>query len=210
MTAVLDREIATRQFSPVRLKEPTTRLLTVFEYDKMIEAGIFSEDDRIELLEGVLIEMSPKGPHHAYSTDCATKVFIQRLGDRAVVRNQNPILIDEFSEPEPDIVLATPDASKYANHHPTPGEIFAVIEVSDSSLAYDRHRKSLVYARAGIPQYLVLNVEARELEDYRDPAPDGYRSKQTISAEQEFTLVAFPEITFTVGDLLPPKGSEAL
>jgi Uma2 family endonuclease len=209
MASVVEILVDVRRTKITEKRSPSVRLLTVCEYDKMIEAGIFGEDDRVELLEGVLLQMSPKGTKHQSSTDRATRLFIQRLGDRVHVRNQGPIHLDDYSEPEPDIVLAAPDVTEYADHHPAPHEIFVVIEVSDTTLAYDRDRKCLLYAKAGIPHYLMLNVEAREIEDYRDPSSDGYRSKQTLKEDQNFSLLAFPEITISVSELLPPKGSEA-
>ena len=94
---------------------------------------------------------------------------------------------------------------KYADHHPTPQEVLFVLEVSDTTLQQDRAVKGLLYARAGIPQYGILNLKARELEDYRDPDQQGYRSKQTYRADQQFSLAAFPDVWVTIADLLPPE-----
>jgi Uma2 family endonuclease len=102
-----------------------------------------------------------------------------------------------------DIVLVEPPFSKYFEKHPTPADIFLILEVSDSTLSYDRAAKSAAYARAGICQYLLLNVQERTLEDYREPAPDGYQSKQTLRGEQTFNLVAFPGVTLQAKDFLP-------
>src|SRR4051812_20339484 len=98
--------------------QPSLRLLTTSEYEQMIAAGIFNEDDRVELLEGVIVEMSPKGTKHATSTDRAARHFIRTLGDRVIVRNQNPILLNDYSEPEPDLVLAAQDEHEYSFCHP--------------------------------------------------------------------------------------------
>ena len=181
-----------------------TRPFSIKEYDAMIEHGILTTNDRVELLNGVIIEQMPKGSKHSSSNDRAARFFYRTLGDRVVVRNQNPICLDDFSEPEPDLVLAFPDPRDYSDHHPTPAEILLVIEVSDTTLSLDRNTKAVNYAQAGIPQYLLFNVAARAIEDYRDPAPDGYRTKQTHTAGKSFNLVSFPELNINAADLLPP------
>ena len=192
-------------FAAVYAAQPLSlRLFTVAEYDKMIAAGILDEDERVELLEGVILTMSPKGNPHSTATDRAARCFIKRLDDRALVRNQNPIRLDECSVPEPDLVLAKPQAKEYSDRKPRPEDILLILEVADSTLRLDRQKKSRLYARAGIGQYLILNLKARGLEDYRQPSADGYRSKQTYSAGQSFNLVAFPEVTISVDELLPP------
>lgn len=179
------------------------RRLKVKEYDLMIKNGIFNEDDRIELLNGVIIEKMPKGTKHAALNDIIATYLIRQLGETACVRNQNPIWLDEFSEPEPDIVLAEPPLESYYNRHPTPDDIFLILEISDSTLNYDRNAKSLAYSKAGIRQYLLLNVQDGTIEDYREPAADGFQSKQTYRAGQEFNLAAFPEVSVQVSDFLP-------
>lgn len=185
-------------------QQPSLRLLTTTEYEQMIAAGIFNEDDRVELLEGVMVEMSPKGMKHETSTDRASRYFIRVLDDRVIVRNQNPIRLNDYSEPEPDLVLAVPEEHEYAYRHPTPKDLYLILEVADTTLAYDRNRKGLSYAKAGIIQYLILNVNDMEIEDYREPSADGYRRKQTYTAGESFNLAAFPNITIRVSDLLPP------
>lgn len=186
-------------------QQPSLRLLTAAEYEQMIAAGIFNEDDRVELLEGVMVEIGPKGMKHATSTDRAARYFIRALGNRVIVRNQNPILLNDYSEPEPDLVLAAPEAHEYAYRHPASEDISLILEVADTSLAYDRHSKGLSYAGSGIVQYLILNINEMEIEDYREPSADGYRHKQTYTAGESFDLVAFPDITIKVSDLLPPS-----
>lgn len=179
------------------------RQISVKEYDAMIKNGVFDEDDRIELLNGAIIEKMPKGTKHAAINDIIATRLIQKLGKIACVRNQNPIWLDDFSEPEPDIVLAEPPLESYYNRHPTPEDIFLILEISDSTLGYDRRAKSLAYSKAGIRQYLLLNVQEQTLEDYRQPSADGFGSKQTYCTGQEFNLVAFPEIFVQVSDFLP-------
>ena len=179
------------------------RQISVKQYDAMIKNGVFDENDRVELLNGAIIEKMPKGTKHATLNDIIATRLIQKLGEIACVRNQNPIWLDDFSEPEPDIVLAEPPLENYYNNHPTPKDIFLILEISDSTLNYDRRAKSLAYSKAGIRQYLLLNVQERTLEDYRQPSADGFQSKQTYRAGQEFNLVAFPEISVEVSEFLP-------
>ncbi len=184
---------------------PAPRKFTVEEYYRMGEAGVFQPGERVELIEGVILRMSPKGTRHAASTTCAAVYFIKTLGDQVVVRIQDPIDIGRHSEPEPDIVLAVPQEKKYFDHHPLPSEILLVLEIADTTIPYDRVKKGRIYARAGIAQYLILNVNTRELEDYTDPDEDGYRARQTYRADQSFTLLAFPDIAVAVHELLPPE-----
>lgn len=181
------------------------RRFTVAEYYRMVEAGIIQPDERVELIEGEVQKMSPKGPTHCASTTYADDCFSKKLGDRAIVRTQDPVRLGEHSEPEPDLVLAVPHATKYSDHHPTPQEILFVLEIADTTLAQDRLIKARLYAQAGVIQYSILNVNARELEDYRDPDESGYRTKHTYRADDSFTLVAFPDVRITVNELLPPE-----
>jgi Uma2 family endonuclease len=169
----------------------------------MIEQGILTENDNIELLNGAIVEKMPKGTKHANFNDIIANLFFQKLGQKVWVRNQNPIWLDDFSEPEPDIVLVEPPFSKYFGKHPMPADIFLILEISDSTLSYDRTAKSAAYALAGIVQYLLLNVQERTLEDYREPSADGYQSKQTLRDEQTFNLVAFPDVILQAKDFLP-------
>lgn len=183
------------------------RQITVEEYDLMIENGVFDENDQVELLNGAIVEKMPKGTKHSAATDRAARVFYRHFGEEVFIRNQNPVWLDEFSEPEPDIVLATPKPDEYESSHPTPSEIYLILEVSDSTLGYDRTIKSEAYARAGIRQYIVLNVQEKLLEDYREPGTGGYQSKQTYRTRQQFNLVAFPNVLLSVDDFLPFENS---
>lgn len=177
------------------------RLISVEEYDQMIEHGILTAEDKVELLNGVIINKMPKGTKHASVNDRVTRFFYRLFDDKVIVRNQNPIYISEISEPEPDLVLAVPDKGFYSERHPTPEDILLVVEISDSTLGRDRFAKGLTYAKAGIRQYFVLNVQDQTVEDYQNPNEDGYGSKQTYRSGETFNLVAFPEIEIKVDDL---------
>jgi Uma2 family endonuclease len=183
---------------------PGLRLFTAEEYQRLAEIGILDEDERVELIEGRIVQMPAKNTRHTTATTRANRYFNRLFGERVIIRVQDPILLNDFSEPEPDIVLAAPPDERYLEHHPTPKDIFLVLEIADSSLAYDRDVKCPLFARNGIVQFCLLNVRDRELEDYRNPGPDGYRSKQTYLESQSFNLVAFPKVSVRVKDLLPP------
>ena len=196
MSAILERTIPNTTARGVK-----TRLITVAEYDRMIEAGIYTENDRLELLNGRIIQIMPKGKRHASTNDKIARFFYRVFDEKIIIRNQNPIILDDFSEPEPDIVLANWSENEYVENHPTPKDILLVMEISDTTLAYDRDDKARAYSRNGIAQYLLLNLQNETVEDYRSPEADGYGSKQTYRSGEAFNLVAFPEIEIKVDDL---------
>jgi Uma2 family endonuclease len=206
MAAILDATTeqadAARQ-APTRC--PTVHRFTVAEYHKMIEGGVFAEDDHVELLQGVVIKMSQKGKRHSAAANRASKMFIKLLGDSAIVSNQNPILLDDNSEPEPGIALLAPQEKEYADRLPQPADILLILEVSDTTLKFDRETKSVMYAQVGIKHYLVMNIGTRERIDMREPSPEGYRSYKTLRADESFNLVPFPDLTINVGELLPSE-----
>ena len=141
----------------------------------MIEHGILTTEDKVELLNGVIVEKMPKGIRHAAINDSAAEILRETLGNRVIIRNQNPIVLDDYSEPEPDIVLAKPPCEIYLERHPAPEDILLIIEISDTTLGRNRVTKSLAYAKAGIQQYLVLNLQNETIEDSREPGEDGYQ-----------------------------------
>ena len=177
------------------------RLISVEEYDRMIEHGILTTEDKVELLNGVIIEKMPKGIKHAAINDLVAESFREKLGNQVIIRNQNPIVLDDFSEPEPDIVLAKPPREIYFERHPKAEDILLIVEISDSTLGRDRFAKGLAYSSAGIRQYLIVNVAENSIEDYREPSADGYKSKQTFHKGESFSLAAFPEIEIKIDDL---------
>ncbi|MBO0721808.1 MAG: Uma2 family endonuclease [Blastocatellia bacterium] len=183
---------------------PEQRLFTAAEYQQLADTGVLNEDERIELIEGRIVIMAPKNMEQVIATKRANRCFNRFLGERAIISVQDPILLNDFSEPEPDIVLHAPPDERYLESHPTPKDIFLVLEIADSSLAYDRDIKCPLFARNGILHFCLLNLQNRELEDYREPSPNGYRRKHTYTEGESFNLVAFPKISIKVEDLLPP------
>lgn len=196
MSAVLENKISKTSTNGVK-----PRLITVSEYDRMIEAGIYTENDRIELLNGEIIEIMPKGAKHSVLNDLVLDLFKEKLGKQVYARAQNPIILGDFSEPEPDIVLAKPPHEKYLQNHPKSSDILLVVEISDTTLAYDRDDKALAYSRSGIEQYLLLNLQNETVEDYREPSENGYQFKRTLRKGGAFDLVAFPEVEINMDDL---------
>jgi Uma2 family endonuclease len=172
-------------------------------YNAMVEQGVFAENDNFELLNGDIIDNLPKGTKHAYFNDLISDYFKELAGSAAIVRNQNPVVLDDFSEPEPDIVLVRPPRETCRSRYPAADDILLIVEVSDTSLAFDRFDRGIPYARAGVVQYRLVNIENNTIEDYRDPATDGCQSKQTYKRGDSFLLVAFPELTINTNDFLP-------
>jgi Uma2 family endonuclease len=196
MSTVLENKIS--KTPPKNGVKP--RLITVTEYEQMIEAGIYTENDRLELLNGEIIELMPKGAKHVYFNEEISDILKEKLKDKADVRSQNPIILGDFSEPEPDIVLAVPPRKKYLESHPKASDILLIIEISDTTLQYDRETKADTYSRNGIEQYLLLNLQNETIENYREPDETGYQFKQTLRKGDSFNLVAFPEIEISVDE----------
>ncbi|MBI4474864.1 MAG: Uma2 family endonuclease [Acidobacteria bacterium] len=174
----------------------------------MAESGVIGEDEAVELIEGRIVYMAAKDHKHAVATKRVNRFFSSKLADHVIVSVQDPILLNDFSEPEPDIALLQPPDERYLESHPRPADILLVLEIADTSLPYDRDVKGPLFARNQIIEFCLLNLQTRELEDYRDPSPEGYRSKRTYREEEIFNLVAFPDLSIKVKDLLPPADTK--
>lgn len=171
-------------------------------YHQMIESGIFGEDERIELIEGGLVTMSPIGAEHSGIVDQLSEILVDQLARRAVVKVQGPIQLDDHSEPEPDVVLSKPRRDYYKRSLPQPADVLLVIEVADSSLAYDRTVKMPLYAQAGIAEAWIVNLIDRWIEVYRDPSPAGYTTMLKILPGRAIAPQAFADVIIVVDDLL--------
>lgn len=152
----------------------TRRPITVTEYHRMGEVGILGERDRVELIEGELVAMSPIGSYHHGTVNHLTHSLVHAVGEHAVVSVQGPVRLDDFSEPEPDFALLRPRADFYRDAHPRPDDVLLLIEVADTSLNYDRAVKRALYARHAIPEFWIVNLNAGEVEVCREPKADGY------------------------------------
>ena len=152
------------------------RVLTVAEYHRMGEVGILTERDRVELIEGELIAMSPIGSEHAGTVNALNRLLVQAVGDRGVVAVQNPVRLDDLSEPQPDFAVLKPRADDYRRATPRSVDVLLIVEVADTSLAYDRDVKRSLYARHGVPEVWIVNLAANEVEVCRAPTGDQYAS----------------------------------
>jgi Uma2 family endonuclease len=154
------------------------RLLTVAEYHKMAEAGILDEDDRVELIHGEIIEMSPIGSKHSGHVKRINALFYRLLGDKVIIGVQDPVALGKYNEPEPDIAILRYRDDFYTDQHPQPQDILLVIEVSDSSIDYDREIKLPLFASAGIPEFWIVNLNESKVEVYKEPKSDTYNFRE--------------------------------
>ena len=175
---------------------------TVEQYERMGEAGIFSEDDRVELIEGEIVEMTPIGSRHAAYVDRLNDLLTSTLGRRAIVRVQSPIRIGGHSEPQPDLVLLRRREDFYAGRHPEPADVLLVVEVADTSGRFDRRVKLPLSARAGIVEAWVLDLDGPALEVHRSPAPEGYRDVRRPRRGEAVTFAAVPDLSVAVDAVL--------
>ena len=176
--------------------------LTSAIFHEMVEKGILSEDDRLELIEGELVAMSPIGPEHGGIVDQLAAILIKQLGDRAVIKVQGSLHLDESTEPQPDLIMLEPRRDYYKRSVPRPADVALVIEVADSSLAYDRAIKMPLYASAGVPEAWIVNLIDRWIEVYRDPSAAGYTTLLKILPGKSVAPQAFADVVVVVDDLL--------
>jgi Uma2 family endonuclease len=181
----------------------TRRKFTVDEYHLLARAGILKEDDRVELLDGDIVEMSPIGSRHAACVDRLNRVF-SRLGERAIVRVQSPVRLGDLAEPQPDLALLRPRADFYAAAQPGPEDVLLVVEVAETSSDYDRQIKISLYARWGIPEAWLVDLDQHRVEVYRDPSPDGYRDVRVVTSSEPLAPLTFPDLDLRAQDVLGP------
>lgn len=178
------------------------RQFTVAEYHEMAAAGILSEDDRVELLHGEIVQMSPIGKRHAASVDKLTRTLVRDLGDAAIVRVQSSILLGDLSEPQPDLAVLRWRDDFYANALPGPDDILLLVEVADTTLESDRRVKLPLYARAGVPEAWLVDLIGDAVEVHRDPGPDGYRRVERLRGTERLTPAALRSVDVAVTDVL--------
>ena len=172
-------------------------LLTVHDYHRMGEAGILTEDERVELIEGQLIAMPPPCPEHTASTNSMNRLLVLAVGDRGIVSVGNPVRLNRFNEPQPDFSVLKP-RDDYRRMTPRPEDTMLAVEVSNSSLAYDRTVKLALYARSGIPEVWIVNWGAAEVEIHRSPVGDEYTSFARVGRGAHLTIEALPDTTISV------------
>lgn len=185
------------------MMQTKVRLWNVDEYHRMLETGIITAEERVELIEGQVIPMSAKNPPHAATTLCASDYLKRLLAEVALVRVQDPIQLNQYSEPEPDIAVVRIDSRKYVTHHPQPNEVFLLIEVADTTLESDRKQKAPLYAQAGIIDYWILDVNQYKVYVFREPNLAGYNQQFILDENATFSLIAFPEIAVQISQMFP-------
>jgi Uma2 family endonuclease len=179
-----------------------TRRFTTEQYYRMIETGIIREGERVELIDGEIVEMAAMSARHASSVARATAGLLLAVGRDAVVRTQMPIHLGAGFEPEPDIVVARGPYTRYRRAHPSPPDILLAIEVAESSLDYDRRVKTPLYARYAIPEAWLSDLTTDRILVHREPAAGGYQVAQVFGRGERVSPLAFPQLSFAVEELL--------
>ncbi|MGD1913749.1 MAG: Uma2 family endonuclease [Rivularia sp. (in: cyanobacteria)] len=183
---------------------------TIDEYHRLIELGFLTEGDRIELICGELIQMAAKGTFHSVCSSILCRQLDRLLGDKAVIRGQDPVTLLNNSEPEPDIVIAKGKDEDYLAHHPYSSDILLVIEISDTTLDYDQTTKLKLYSEAGITNYWIVNLQIRQLECYSQPYQDNqgefnYLCKQICLPKQSVTIPGFEGAFLELSRIFPEE-----
>jgi Uma2 family endonuclease len=180
------------------------RRFTVEEYYRLAEVGILHEHDRVELIEGEIIVMSPIGLRRGTCVIRLTRELVMALGRRALLSPSLPVRLSPDTEPQPDIALLRPRPDDYAHARARPADALLVVEVAETSYHYDRRVKLPLYARAGVPEYWIVDLRHDIVEVYRDRAADTYASTTSVGRGGAVTPAAFPDVVLPVNDILPP------
>ncbi|WP_017661944.1 Uma2 family endonuclease [Baaleninema simplex] len=178
------------------------RQLTVDEYHRMAEVGILHPDERVELLDGKILKMSPIGARHAAYVNRIVKLFLRWFDSRASVSVQNPIILNEFSEPQPDVMLLRFRENEYYDALPTALDVYLVVEVAESTLEFDRSEKLPRYALAEIPEVWIVDTNADRIEVYRNPVEGKYQSSQILKRGDRISILAFSNREIELNTLL--------
>ena len=182
--------------------------MTVERYFALVDEGLLEPDDRVELLEGVVVAMSPRNPQHDTVVSLVLRALLEAIGGRAAVRCQCSIILGRYSAPEPDVAVVAGHERDYMTAHPR--SAILVVEVADTSLAQDRLTKGALYAAAGIPEYWIVNLRTDCVEVLRDPEPEAgrFRERTLLGHGERLTLVALPDVQVAADDFLPgPRAS---
>ena len=181
---------------------PTRRRFTVAEYYAMADAGILSENDRVELLNGDIIAMPPIGDWHAAKVRLFANTMPPALQGRGMISVQGPVRLDDESEPQPDVMLLQWRDDFYATGHPRPADVLLLIEVSDTTVDYDRSAKLAAYAEAGIPEVWITNRRDRRIESYTEPVGNEYSSVRHYGPGESIAPQAFPDVMLEVSRII--------
>ena len=183
------------------LEYPKKHLISAEEYLRMGEGGVFAPNARLELIEGEIIEMAPIGGPHLKRVNKLTRLFIERSGDRAIVSVQNPLVISDRSVPEPDLVLLKPREDEYERSLPTAADVLLAVEVSDTTVRFDLRTKAPLYARCGVAELWVVDVNERVVHVFRDAGAKGYGTSSVVKPGQSMKCLALPEVFIEFGEL---------
>jgi len=182
-------------FIPTRMRISTDR------YQMMVAAGVLTKYDRIELIEGDMLDMAPMGTQHSAITSRLHELFVLSLSRSATIVSGGPVNLGEFSEPQPDLMLLKRRADFYGGKIPGAADVLLLIEVSDSSLAFDQSVKLDLYARYGVSEYWVVDVEGKRVVIYREPGPKAYLRTLQFTAADIVAPQAFPDVKIAVGEI---------
>ena len=183
------------------LDHPKKHPISAEEYARMGAAGVFAPEARLELIEGEIIEMAPIHPPHAGLVDRLSELLFRRVGGRAIVGVQRPIVVTGTSVPQPDLSLLKRRADYYSAAHPGVSDVLLVVEVADTTLTFDVGRKAGLYGRSGIKEAWVIDVNQRTIHVFREPGGKGYRSVSKAQVGERITCEALPEVFIEVGEL---------
>jgi len=179
------------------------RRFTVDEYQRMGETGILADDERLELIAGHIVVREPIGARHAGTVDRLTRLWTSRLGERAIVRVQNPVRFPkEDSELQPDVMLLRPRDDFYTTSHPAAADVLLLIEVADTSVRLERRLRIPLYARAGVRETWMCDLVSQRLEVHREPAGRRHRAVRTLVRGEPLASLAFPDVMVGVDDLI--------
>ena len=182
--------------------QPARRLFDVEEYHRMGQVGILGPEDRVELIEGEIVRMSAIGRGHAFTVMMLTNLLVKAVGDRALVSPGNPVRLTRHTEPQPDLMLLRADVDYRRETFVGPGHVLLVIEVAETSLAWDRGVKLRLYAEAGIPEVWIVDVEHERVEVHRDPAGSVYRAVEVIPRAGRLGPAALPGVEIAAAEIL--------
>jgi len=177
------------------------RKITVEEYEVMYEAGVFKPDERLELINGEILKVAPMNAPHISYVIRLSRIFTERLTKRAIVSTQLPIVINEESEPEPDLSILRWRSDDYFSGKPKAQDVYLLIEVASASLLFDRRVKLPLYARVVVPEVWIVKVQERELEVYRNPKGEDYAERQILQPTDRISLLAFPDVEIPLSEV---------
>jgi len=185
------------------MKYPDRYTVSAEEYLRMATAGVFAADARLELIDGEIVKMAPIGSPHAGAVNILNRLLVIQAGASGLVAVQNPVLLGALSVPQPDLALLRPRIDSYVRSHPEVTDILLVIEVADSTRDFDLTTKAALYARHGVIELWVVDVNERAVRVFREPSASGFRSSFTLMGEQRLVCAQLPQVAFAVAEIFP-------